>query len=467
MRLDIRRNLLAVVYLVAGVLAIAVALRLGVLPPKSGWPVFGMFAFTHAVFEWRSTEINDRMLMSSAVMVAFSAAMYFSIQSGFAPGAVVPSTLIVASGALTSGDIGERRIARPVFNFGQMAVTGLCAGWVIDTIAGPGFSARVAQLLHEPAPLSLTLRSELFTPVVVVGVAGLVAATASTLVSAAAVRLAVTVLYGRQHLQPWSQISYVLGAQVVQGIVGAFLGAVLATEGSGALIPLALVVFLIGNMVFSSLGELRIAQESALSGFVKTLEARDLYTRGHTERVAEFTRLIGEQLHFSGTQLEQMRWAALIHDVGKLAVPTEIMRKQGLLNDDEYRDLRIATHKVDDLLSEVDFLAPMVDICSGIHPRLAHEDFGQRYHRHSTTPSVEQSVLAVADAFDAMISTRTYRMAMSQSTALHRLESSSDRLFLPEVVSALRRGLEKSGARFGPPEIDRTAPDLDREPMRG
>jgi HD-GYP domain-containing protein (c-di-GMP phosphodiesterase class II) len=466
MRSDRRRNLLASGYFVLGCAAILAAVEIGLPVPRSAWPAFLILAATHAIFQWRSIEIDDRLLSSSAVMVAFTAAFYFSFRSGFEPGAVLPTTLILASGPLTAGDLSHRRYARVLANFGQMALTGFTAGWTIDFVISPTVSSTVAGWLNQPAPVSLNLESGDYTIPLLIGMAGLAAAVASTLASIVLIRFAVLAMYGRREVLPWSQTSFILASQVVLALIGAFLGAVLANEGSGALIPLVLVVFLISNMVFSSLGELRVAQESALSGFVKTLEARDLYTRGHTERVAEFTRLIGEQLHFSGTQLEQMRWAALIHDVGKLAVPTEIMRKQGVLTDDEYRTLRISTHRVDDLLSEVDFLTPMVEICSGIHPRLAHEDFGQRHHRHATTPTVEQSVLAVADAFDAMISTRTYRMAMSQSTALHRLESSSDPLFLPQVVTALRKGLEKSGSRFGPPEIDSKEP-FDPEVIRG
>ncbi|MGF1666493.1 MAG: HD-GYP domain-containing protein, partial [Acidimicrobiia bacterium] len=179
----------------------------------------------------------------------------------------------------------------------------------------------------------------------------------------------------------------------------------------------------------------------------------DLYTRGHTERVAEFSLAIGRELGFSEGQLARMRFAALIHDVGKLAVPTAIMRKQGALTDDEYREMRISTHKVDDLLSEVDFLAPMVVICSGVHPKLTDEDFGQKGHVHSEEATREQSVLAVADAFDAMTSTRSYRMAMSQSVALQRLDTSNDPLFHREVVEALAIALSRMPGSYGPPEI--------------
>jgi HD-GYP domain-containing protein (c-di-GMP phosphodiesterase class II) len=139
--------------------------------------------------------------------------------------------------------------------------------------------------------------------------------------------------------------------------------------------------------------------------------------------------------------------------MGKLAVPVEIMEKQGRLTDFEYRNLRRASHKVDDLLSDVDFLRPMVNICSGAHPRLADEDFGQSGHVHTTKPSLEQKVLAVADAFDAMTSTRGYRMAFTQSRAFTTLREDETPLYDNDVIDALERGLIGVGQSYGPPDI--------------
>ena len=99
-------------------------------------------------------------------------------------------------------------------------------------------------------------------------------------------------------------------------------------------------VFIVGHMTFASYAQLREAQESTLRGFVKALEAKDLYTRGHTERVAYFTEMIAREMGFSGTKLARLRWAALIHDVGKLAVPRDLIRKRARLTDDEYAQMR-------------------------------------------------------------------------------------------------------------------------------
>ena len=252
---------------------------------------------------------------------------------------------------------------------------------------------------------------------------------------------------------PWSGLGVILGSMSVMGVLGGLLGGVLFRDDSAGLLVLILIVYGTGHTVFTSYAELRTAHESTLRGFVKTLETRDLYTRGHTERVAYFSQLIGQELGFSGTQLEHMRWAALVHDMGKLAIPIELMQKQGKLTDDEYRRLRTATHRVDDLLSEVDFLRPMIEVCSGAHPRLPEEDFGQTGHRHTTSPTLDQKVLAIADAFDAMTSVRGYRMAMSQRAAIESLKADETPLYDSDVVEALERGLGVVGETYGPPHL--------------
>src|SRR5690606_982836 len=189
----------------------------------------------------------------------------------------------------------------------------------------------------------------------------------------------------------------------------------------------------VAHLSFSSYADLRQAHQAALRGFVKALEARDLYTRGHTERVAYFSQLIGEELKFTGTQLERLRWACLIHDLGKLAIPGDLIAKKGRLTPEEFDTMRSAARSVEDILAEVDFLRPMVSI-SGVH-YIDLDSFDP------STWSLEASIVATADAFDALTSTRRYRMAMPQAAAFEELRSDTSGRFLTEVVDALEAAL--------------------------
>lgn len=409
-----------------------------------------LFALAYAVLSLRSVEVNDRMLASSSVMAIATAATYFALRGDGAATAVV---LIAAFGPFDTVDFKKRQILQPAFNFGLLTVSALASGLVVDWL-----------LLRDPATGRVPLLDVdpsgggSFFQVAAVGAA---AAAVYAITNFVGLRIGARVAYGKRNVMPWSGLGVILGSMTVMGILGGMLGAVLTRDDSIALLALILIVYGTGHTVFTSYADLRVAHESTLRGFVKTLETRDLYTRGHTERVAYFSQLVGTQLGFTGTQLEHMRWAALIHDMGKLAIPIELMQKQGKLTDDEYRRLRTATHSVDDLLSEVDFLRPMVDVASGAHPRLSNEDFGQVGHSHSTDPTLEQKVLATADAFDAMTSTRGYRMAMSQRAALQALREDPSPLYDREVIDALGEALGDVGETYGPPHLTTTESAMD------
>lgn len=409
-----------------------------------------LFALAYAVLSLRSVEVNDRMLASSSVMAIATAATFFALRGDGAATAVV---LIAAFGPFDTVDFKRRQVLQPAFNFGLLTVSALASGLVVDwlLLADPA-AGRMPLLTVDPSG------SASFFQVAVVGAA---AAAVYAVTNFVGLRIGARVAYGKRNVLPWSGLGVILGSMTVMGILGGMLGAVLTRDDSIALLALILIVYGTGHTVFTSYAELRVAHESTLRGFVKTLETRDLYTRGHTERVAYFSRLVGTQLGFTGTQLEHMRWAALIHDMGKLAIPIELMQKQGKLTDGEYRRLRIATHSVDDLLSEVDFLRPMVDVASGAHPRLSNEDFNQVGHTHSTEPTLEQKVLAATDAFDAMTSTRGYRMAMSQRAALQALRDDPSPLYDAEVIDALAEALGDVGETYGPPHLTTTETAMD------
>ena len=99
--------------------------------------------------------------------------------------------------------------------------------------------------------------------------------------------------------------------------------------------------------------------------------------------------------------METLRWSALIHDLGKLAVPTELIRKRGRLDEDEYAEMKAHAQLVEEILAEVDFLQPMVEIASGHHSNFDGSGYGGSGHSQGQPPRIEACIVAAADAFDA------------------------------------------------------------------
>jgi hypothetical protein len=423
-----RRFFVAASYSLAGFGAIAaLAIADGRFPSFWRW-VF--FALAFVVLEFNSVEVNDRLFQSSSVMVALTAGVVFSLEGS---SAALGMAAMAALGPLVPEDIRRRRWFQPMANLGQLTLSAAGAGFVLDLVMS---NLRIGG--GTPGQRDLAL----------ITLAGVAASVVYTAINWVLVRTAVRLVYRTRDVVPWSRMTTVLTSLFTMGIVGGLLGATIVFV-EPAVTPLILVVYLIGHLSLSSHAQLREAHEATLRGFVKALEAKDLYTRGHTERVAYFAQMTGKELSFSGTQLERLRWAALIHDVGKLAVPGELIRKKSRLSAEEYEEMQAHAHLVEEILAEVEFLQPMVEIASAHHSHFDGSGYGGRGHQDGQQPSLESCILAVADAFDAMTSTRSYRMALTQEFAIEELRRNAGRQFHPDVIDALERGLAKAGEVYG------------------
>ncbi|MGI9585569.1 MAG: HD-GYP domain-containing protein [Acidimicrobiia bacterium] len=428
----------AIIFATVGVAVLAV---LAVLQdfPSPVW-LWALFAVTFAFFEWNTVEVNDKLYASPSVMVIMTAAVVYGPES-----AILGAASMAAIALFTPTDIRQRRWFQPLANFGQLVVSATVAATVVVLVVG-----------SDPVTSSSVWR---------VALGSALAAIAYGFVNYQLVLFAVRQVYGQRDADPWSHMASILLPLTGMGFLGGLLGATYLLIGPASL-PLIGIVFFTGYMAFESYARLREAQLSTLAGFIKALEAKDLYTRGHTERVAYFSNMIGLAMDFNANQLERLRWAALIHDVGKLAVPREVIRKKARLTDGEYHEMQAHVHHVEDLLNEVEFLRPMVEIASNHH---AHFD-GNGYHGSTAesgeTPSLEARILAVADSFDAMTSTRSYRVALSQEYAFAELRRHSGTQFDPDVVKIFVDALEASGERYGSP-IELTEEEARRRAERG
>ncbi len=224
-------------------------------------------------------------------------------------------------------------------------------------------------------------------------------------------------------------------------IMGVFLG-LLYLDYQLALLPLFLVPILVARQAFSSYLALKRSHEATVRILVGALEAKDPYTAGHAERVAEYAQYIGLELGIPAGRLERLRLAALMHDVGKLVVPNHLLNKPGKLTADEFDVVRRHEDVSVEILTRIDFLAPVAPSATSeaaVFSPVADEH-GQ---------PIEPHIVAVADAYDAMTSTRSYRRALTQDVAFAELRKNSGRQFHPRVVDALISSLRRRGAVHG------------------
>ena len=183
---------------------------------------------------------------------------------------------------------------------------------------------------------------------------------------------------------------------------------------------------------------------------LKDMNRHDRLTRGHSERVRAYSELLGEELGISGEEMEKLRWGALLHDVGKLEVPSEILNKDGRPDAKEWEILKSHPAKASIYLAPIaDWLGEWALAAEHHHARFDGD--GYPVDLSGTDISFAGRLVAVADAYDVMTSARSYKAPLSAEVARQELVSCSGSQFDPKIVSAfLRIGLGDLQTIAGP-----------------
>jgi hypothetical protein len=180
---------------------------------------------------------------------------------------------------------------------------------------------------------------------------------------------------------------------------------------------------------------LKRANRDTIAALSRSMEAKDLYTGGHTERVAAVSVALARELGFAGEELEAIEIGALLHDIGKIGVPETILRKSGPLDDSEWKVIKRHPITSDFILSELD-LHPFVRQCA----RSSHERIdGAGYPDGLAGEEIPfpARIIFVADALDALTTARPYRPARATLAALDEIRAHTGTQFCPRVVEAL------------------------------
>jgi len=399
--------LLSAAVAVLALVAMLISLRAGL---ASLGPALLILAVSAMVSENYSLEVPGFSLS-----LAYPLTMSALLLSGPVGAGLVAAVTSVKFEDLRSG----KPVSRTLYNLGQCVFISCASGWLYLSLGG-----RVLQPYGlPPAPLTGNDFPGILVPLATVA---FVCAVGNMLLTV----LAMSTLYGRPSREALNTLVRYVPSMLAFASVGFLFAQVLAVRV--AAFPLFAFPLFLAMQLYQRYESLRSAYADTVRSLVNALEAKDPYTRGHSERVASYALELGRQAGLDKPELERVEYAALLHDIGKLAVPAAVLLKSESLTEDERETIRQHPIRGADMVSKI---PPLRDLQAYV--RGHHEYFsGGGYPHGSDHEDIPMGarILAVADSFDAMTTTRPYRPAMSRIEALRELEKCAGKQFDPALV---------------------------------
>ncbi|PZT76557.1 MULTISPECIES: HD-GYP domain-containing protein [unclassified Streptomyces] len=336
-----------------------------------------------------------------------------------------PAAALVAIPGSLAGRVDEPpATARRIWRAAELAVAVWAAAWAHTLLGGPA----------PGAPPAL--------PYALLPVCAAVLAFGAVLAA-----LDGSILLVAEHLparRAWhGLLTRSLAPHLVHGLAGLMM-AVLWNSPYGPLAALfVLLPMYISCWAFAQYHREHAAHRATIRALVQAVDLKDTYTRGHSERVGRASVLIAHELGMDRHRVEVLRFAGILHDVGKLGVPTRVLRKDGPLTPEERRVIELHPEYGHEIVRGIGFLGEARAAILHHHERL--DGSGYPYGLSGRGIPECARVVAVADAFDAMTSTRSYRRARPVPAAVEELKRCAGTQFDPRMVRALARGLERYG----------------------
>lgn len=228
-----------------------------------------------------------------------------------------------------------------------------------------------------------------------------------------------------------------------QGIAAGLIAHGYVVGSAGALAGL-LVGVVIAQSIYLAHRRAEATIESAVAALASAIDARDPYTAGHSTRVAEYAGRVALSLGWSKAKVERIRKAGLLHDVGKLGVTDDVLHKSGKLTHSEFEHMKRHATVGAAIVAQVQGLSRIAAIVGQDHERWSGGGYPEGRAGKQILP--EARLIAIADVYDAMTTTRPYRQALPEDDVLRHLEREAGRQFDPVLSEAFIRVVRDNNA---------------------
>jgi len=252
------------------------------------------------------------------------------------------------------------------------------------------------------------------------------------------------VIHFAEGISLWSiwknQLKGIIATYIALAPIGFIMAMVYVSIGIWGII-LFFFPLILARRSFELYAKMRKVYLDTIRALAAAIDAKDPYTKGHSERVAETSVALAEELNLPGREIENIEYTALLHDIGKIGIADSILGKKGSLTSEEFDKIKEHTIMGANIIEPVDFLKN--SYWAIYHHHEKYNGKGYPDGIKSEDIPILARIIAVADAYDAMSSDRPYRKKLNKDKILKELKDQSGKQFDPEVVKALISVLDK------------------------
>ncbi|WP_425582087.1 HD-GYP domain-containing protein [Streptosporangium fragile] len=376
------------------------------------WSNLMVLALLFLVCESVPTLLNVKQ---AAVSVSFSAVLAAVVLLGPEGAALVGMT------AMFSVRPGLPLVKR-LFNSAQFAICGYVAGRVYVLLGGTTDVPGVAGF--DDLILPFAGAAAVFVPLNFLLIA------------------LVLVLTGQADQVPLRGLAQFMISYLGYATFGLLIAGLWATVNSISAVLVLLPLF-VARWAFGQYHAQQRAYDATIAALCQAVETKDYYTRGHCTRVSLAAGMIAQEIGMGSERLRAIRYAGMLHDVGKLGVPTKVLQKDGPLTEEEFAAIQLHPMRGLEIVRGIDFLD---EAFAGIMHHHERQD-GKGYPMGLAGDEIPEfaRIIAVADAFDSMTSDRSYRGARPIDVAVAELRKSAGTQFDPVMVVAFIKALDRHG----------------------